>query len=39
VVITNPADQSMLGGIEVSGLTAEEDEALARISLSAIVGR
>jgi uncharacterized protein GlcG (DUF336 family) len=39
VVITNPADQSVLGGIGVSGLTAEEDEALARIGLSAIVGR
>jgi len=36
VVITNPADQSALGGIGVSGLTAEEDEALARIGLSAI---
>lgn len=39
VVITNPADQRVLGGIEVSGLTAEGDEALARIGLSAIVGR
>jgi uncharacterized protein GlcG (DUF336 family) len=39
VVITNPADQSVLGGIGVSGLTAEEDEARARIGLSAIVGR
>jgi glc operon protein GlcG len=39
VVITNPVDQSVLGGIGVSGLTAEEDEALARIGLSAIVGR
>jgi uncharacterized protein GlcG (DUF336 family) len=39
VVITNPADQSVLGGIGVSGLTAKEDEALARIGLSAIVGR
>jgi uncharacterized protein GlcG (DUF336 family) len=36
VVITNPADQSVLGGIGVSGLTAEEDEALARVGLSAI---
>src|SRR5215510_8519345 len=33
VVITNPADQSVLGAIGVSGLTAEEDEALARIGL------
>jgi glc operon protein GlcG len=39
VVITNPTDQSVLGGIGVSGLTAEEDEALARIGPSAIVGR
>jgi glc operon protein GlcG len=39
VVITNPADQSVLGGIGVSGLSAEEDEALARIGLSAIIGR
>jgi glc operon protein GlcG len=39
VMITNPADQSVLGGIGVSGLTAEEDEALAGIGLSAIVGR
>jgi glc operon protein GlcG len=39
VVITNPADQSVLEGIGVSGLTAEGDEALARIGLSAIVGR
>jgi glc operon protein GlcG len=36
VVITNPADQSVLGAIGVSGLTAEEDEALARIGLSAL---
>jgi glc operon protein GlcG len=39
VVITHPADQSVLGGIGVSGLTAEEDEALARIGLSAIAQR
>jgi uncharacterized protein GlcG (DUF336 family) len=38
VVITNPADQSVLGGIGVSGLAAEEDEALAKIGLKAIVG-
>jgi uncharacterized protein GlcG (DUF336 family) len=38
-VITNPADQSVLGGIGVSGLSAEEDEALARIGLSAIAQR
>jgi glc operon protein GlcG len=38
VVIANPADQSVLGGIGVSGLAAEEDEALAKIGLKAIVG-
>ncbi len=37
VVILNPADQSVLGGIGVSGLAAEEDEAIARIGLKAIV--
>lgn len=36
VVITNPADKSVLGAIGVSGLAAEEDEALARIGLSLI---
>ncbi len=36
VVITNPMDQSVLGGIGVSGLAAEEDEAIARIGLRAI---
>jgi uncharacterized protein GlcG (DUF336 family) len=38
-VITNPADQSVLGEIGVSGLTAAEDEVLARTGLSAISGR
>ena len=38
VVIINPADQSVLGGIGVSGLAAEEDEALAKMGLKAIVG-
>jgi uncharacterized protein GlcG (DUF336 family) len=37
-VITNPTDQSVLGGIGVSGLAAEEDEAIAKIGLRAIVG-
>ena len=37
VVILNPADQSVLGGIGVSGLAAEEDEAIARIGLKAII--
>jgi glc operon protein GlcG len=32
-------DGSPLGGIGVSGLAAEEDEAIARIGLSAITGR
>jgi uncharacterized protein GlcG (DUF336 family) len=39
VVITNSADQSVLGGIGVSGLSAEEDEALVRIGPSAIAPR
>jgi len=39
VAITNPADQSVLGGIGVSGLTAEEDEAIAKIGLKAIIER
>ena len=38
MVIINPADQSVLGGIGVSGLAAEEDEALAKMGLKAIVG-
>jgi glc operon protein GlcG len=38
VVIINPADQSVLGGIGVSGLAAEEDEALAKMGLKEIVG-
>lgn len=33
------ADGSPLGGIGVSGLAAAEDEAIARIGLSAILGR
>lgn len=33
------ADGSPLGGIGVSGLAAEEDEAIARIGLSAITAR
>jgi glc operon protein GlcG len=33
------ADGSPLGGIGVSGLAAEEDEAIARMGLSAISGR
>jgi uncharacterized protein GlcG (DUF336 family) len=37
-VITNPADQSVLGGIGVSGLAADEDEALAKIGLKVIIG-
>jgi glc operon protein GlcG len=32
------ADGSALGGIGVSGLAAEEDEAIAKIGLSAITG-
>ena len=38
VVITNPSDGSVLGGIGVSGLAAEEDEAIARVGLKAIAG-
>ena len=38
VVITNSSDGSVLGGIGVSGLAAEEDEAIARIGLQAIAG-
>ena len=38
VVITNLADQSVLGGIGVSGLAAEEDEAIAKLGLKAITG-
>ncbi|MBI3327323.1 MAG: heme-binding protein [Nitrospinae bacterium] len=38
VVITNPADGSVLGGIGVSGLAAEEDEAIGRLGLKAIFG-
>ncbi len=37
VVITT-ADGSVLGGIGVSGRLAEEDEAIARIGLKAILG-
>jgi uncharacterized protein GlcG (DUF336 family) len=33
------ADGSPLGGIGVSGLAAEEDEAIARMGLSAISAR
>ena len=33
------ADGSPLGGIGVSGLAAEEDEAIARIGLGVIIGR
>ncbi|HXZ88480.1 MAG TPA: heme-binding protein [Candidatus Binataceae bacterium] len=33
------ADGSPLGGIGVSGLAAEEDEAIAKIGLGVIVGR
>jgi len=33
------ADGSALGGIGVSGLAAEEDEAIAKIGLGVIVGR
>lgn len=36
VVITNPADGSVLGGIGVSGRLAEEDEAVGRVGLKAI---
>ena len=38
VVITNPSDGSVLGGIGVSGMAAEEDEAIARVGLKAIAG-
>jgi glc operon protein GlcG len=38
VVILHPADRSVLGGIGVSGLTAEEDEAIARLGLQAMFG-
>jgi uncharacterized protein GlcG (DUF336 family) len=33
------ADGSPLGGIGVSGLAAEEDEAIARMGLGVITGR
>ncbi len=37
VVVVNPADRSVLGGIGVAGLpTSEEDEALARLGLRAL---
>ncbi|MGH8057458.1 MAG: GlcG/HbpS family heme-binding protein, partial [Candidatus Entotheonellia bacterium] len=38
VVIANPTDGSVLGGIGVSGRLAEEDEAIARVGLKAIFG-
>lgn len=38
VVIMNPSDQSVLGGIGVSGLAAEEDEAIAKMGLKEITG-
>ena len=38
VVIMNAADQSVLGGIGVSGLAAEEDEAIAKMGLKEITG-
>ena len=38
VVITNPADKSVLGGIGVSGRLSEEDEAIGRIGLKAMFG-
>ena len=39
VVIPNPSGEGVLGAIGVSGLTAEEDEALARVGLQAISQR
>ena len=36
VVIQRPSDEVFLGGIGVSGLRAEEDEALARIGVQAM---
>jgi glc operon protein GlcG len=38
-VAITAADGSPLGGIGVSGLAAEEDEAIARIGLGALSGR
>jgi len=38
VVITNPTDKSVLGGIGVSGRLSEEDEAIGRIGLKAMFG-
>jgi uncharacterized protein GlcG (DUF336 family) len=34
----HPGDQSVLGGIGVSGLAAEEDEAIAKMGLQEIIG-
>jgi uncharacterized protein GlcG (DUF336 family) len=36
VVLLHPATGAILGGIGVSGLAAEEDEALARVGLEAL---
>jgi uncharacterized protein GlcG (DUF336 family) len=36
VVIQRPGDQVFLGGIGVSGLSAEEDEAMARVGVQAM---
>ncbi|MFH1559838.1 MAG: heme-binding protein [Chloroflexota bacterium] len=36
VVIQRPSDEAFLGAIGVSGLRAEEDEAIARIGVQAM---
>ena len=36
VVVLHPSTGAILGGIGVSGLSAEEDEALARVGLEAL---
>ena len=36
VVVERPSDQMFLGAIGVSGLAAEEDEALARLGVKAM---
>ncbi len=36
LVVTNPDDHSVLGGIGVSGRKAEEDEEIARMGLDSL---
>ncbi len=39
IVITSPADKSVIGSIGVRGRASEEDEAIARVGQEAIAGR